>query len=99
MAVAFSLLYLGLCRALSLIVSGSRCEADKDVELVALRHHRGDLGTATTCPVAFLDDPACLRTDKLFGGRCDAVHPKKVSWPGGGATRCPVAPHLAPRAP
>jgi len=38
--VAFSLLYLGLCRALSLIVS-SRCrEADKDVELVVLRQVR-----------------------------------------------------------
>ena len=36
--MAFSLLYLGLWRVLSLVVSGRRCEADKDVELVVLRH-------------------------------------------------------------
>jgi hypothetical protein len=36
--VAFSLVYLGLCRALSLVASSRRCEADKDVELVVLRH-------------------------------------------------------------
>jgi hypothetical protein len=38
MAVAFSLLYLGLCRALSLVTMSRRREADKDVELVVLRH-------------------------------------------------------------
>ena len=37
-AVAFSLVYLGLCRVLALVVSSRRCEADKDVELVVLRH-------------------------------------------------------------
>jgi hypothetical protein len=36
--VAFSLVYLGLCRALSLVASSRRCQADKDVELVVLRH-------------------------------------------------------------
>ena len=36
--VAFSLVYLGLCRVLALVVSSRRCEADKDVELVVLRH-------------------------------------------------------------
>ncbi len=36
--MAFSLVYLGLCRALSLVVSSRRCEADEDVELVVLRH-------------------------------------------------------------
>ncbi len=35
--MAFSLLYLGLCRVLSLVVSSRRCEADKDIELVVLR--------------------------------------------------------------
>ena len=38
MGVAFSLMYLGLCRALSLVASSRRCETDKDVELVVLRH-------------------------------------------------------------
>ena len=37
-AVAFSLLYLGLCRVLSLVTSSRRREADKEVELVVLRH-------------------------------------------------------------
>src|ERR1039457_6949050 len=36
--VAFSLLYLGLCRILVLAVSSRRSEADKDIELVVLRH-------------------------------------------------------------
>jgi hypothetical protein len=36
--VAFSLLYVGLCRILALVVSSRRSEADKDVELVVLRH-------------------------------------------------------------
>ena len=36
--MAFSLLYLGLCRALSLVTMSRRREADKDVELVVLRH-------------------------------------------------------------
>ena len=36
--MALSLLYLGLCRALSLVVSSRSREADKDVELVVLRH-------------------------------------------------------------
>ena len=36
--MAFSLVYLGLCRILALVVSSRRCEADKDVELVVLRH-------------------------------------------------------------
>ena len=36
--MAFSLVYLGLCRVLSLVASSRRCEADKDVELVVLRH-------------------------------------------------------------
>jgi transposase InsO family protein len=31
-------MYLGLCRILALVVSSRRCEADKDVELVVLRH-------------------------------------------------------------
>ena len=36
--MAFSLVYLGLCRVLSLVASSRRCGADKDVELVVLRH-------------------------------------------------------------
>jgi putative transposase len=36
--VAFSLVYVGLCRVLALVVSSRRCDADKDVELVVLRH-------------------------------------------------------------
>ena len=37
--VVLSLMYLGLCRALALVVSCWRHDVDKDVELVALRHH------------------------------------------------------------
>jgi putative transposase len=36
--VAFSLVYLGLCRVLALVVSSRRGAADKDIELVVLRH-------------------------------------------------------------
>jgi putative transposase len=36
--VAFSLLYLGMCRILGLVVSGRRGESDKDVEIMVLRH-------------------------------------------------------------
>jgi hypothetical protein len=36
--VAFSLLYLGLCRVLGLVRSSHRRDLDKDVELVVLRH-------------------------------------------------------------
>jgi hypothetical protein len=32
-AVAFSLVYVGLCRVLALVVSFRRCDVDKDVEL------------------------------------------------------------------
>lgn len=34
----FSLLYLGLCRLLSLVVSCRRSESDKDIEIMVLRH-------------------------------------------------------------
>jgi hypothetical protein len=43
--VAFSLPYLALCRALSLVASSRRCQVDKDVELVVLRHQ-----VRTLCP-------------------------------------------------
>jgi putative transposase len=36
--VAFSLLYLGMCRIFGLVVSGRRGESDKDVEIMVLRH-------------------------------------------------------------
>ena len=37
-AVAFSLLYVGLCRILGLVVSCRRGKSDKDIELMVLRH-------------------------------------------------------------
>jgi len=37
-AVAFSLVYVGLCRVLAFVVSCWRRDVDKDVELVVLRH-------------------------------------------------------------
>jgi len=36
--VAFSLVYVGLCRVLAFVVSSRRRDVDKDVELVVLRH-------------------------------------------------------------
>jgi hypothetical protein len=36
--VAFSLAHLGLCRVLALVVSSRLGAADKDIELVVLRH-------------------------------------------------------------
>ena len=36
--MAFSLVYLGLCRLLALVVPSRRNNVDKDVELVVLRH-------------------------------------------------------------
>jgi len=36
--VAFSLLYLGICRILGLVVSRGRSEPDKDIEIMVLRH-------------------------------------------------------------
>ena len=36
--MAFSLLYLGMCRILGLVLSGRRGESDKDVEIMVLRH-------------------------------------------------------------
>lgn len=36
--MVFSLLYLGFCRLLGLVVSCRRSESDKDVEIVVLRH-------------------------------------------------------------
>ena len=36
--VAFSLLYIGLCRILGLALSGRQSESDKDIEIVVLRH-------------------------------------------------------------
>jgi len=36
--VAFSLLYLGLCRSFGLIASVRRSESDKDIEIMVLRH-------------------------------------------------------------
>jgi transposase InsO family protein len=36
--VIFSLLYLGFCRLLGLIISSQRCGSDKDVEIMVLRH-------------------------------------------------------------
>ena len=36
--MVFSLLYLGICRLLGLVVSGRRSESDKDVEIMVLRH-------------------------------------------------------------
>jgi len=35
---AFSLLYIGLCRVLGLVVTGRRSGFDKDVEIVVLRY-------------------------------------------------------------
>jgi hypothetical protein len=37
-SVAFSLLYLGFCRLLSLVSSARRSEPDKDIEIMVLRH-------------------------------------------------------------
>jgi transposase InsO family protein len=36
--VAFSLLYIGLCRFLGLVVSSRRTESDKEIEIMVLRH-------------------------------------------------------------
>jgi hypothetical protein len=36
--VAFSLVYLGLCRLLGLVWSARRSESDKDIEIMVLRH-------------------------------------------------------------
>jgi putative transposase len=36
--VVFSLLYLGICRLLGLVVSCRRSESDKDIEIMVLRH-------------------------------------------------------------
>ena len=36
--MAFSLLYLGMCRILGLVVSSRRTEPDKDIEIMVLRH-------------------------------------------------------------
>ena len=36
--MAFSLLYIGLCRILGLVVSSRRTESDKDIEIMVLRH-------------------------------------------------------------
>src|SRR5665213_716910 len=38
LSVAFSLLYIGLCRILGLVVSSRRTESDKDIEIMVLRH-------------------------------------------------------------
>jgi putative transposase len=38
LSVAFSLLYIGLCRILGLVVSSRRTESDKDIEIIVLRH-------------------------------------------------------------
>jgi putative transposase len=37
-SVAFSLLYVGLCRIFGLVLSGRQCESDKNVEIMVLRH-------------------------------------------------------------
>jgi len=37
-AVAFSLLYIGLCRILSFVGSARRGDSDKDIEIMVLRH-------------------------------------------------------------
>ena len=36
--MAFSLLYLGMCRLFGLVVSCRRSEPDKDIEIMVLRH-------------------------------------------------------------
>jgi hypothetical protein len=36
--VAFSLLYIGLCRIFGLVLSGRQSESDKNVEIMVLRH-------------------------------------------------------------
>jgi len=36
--VAFSLLYVGLCRILGFIASARRSESDRDIEIMVLRH-------------------------------------------------------------
>ena len=36
--MAFSLLYVGLCRILGLIASFRRTESDRDIEIMVLRH-------------------------------------------------------------
>ena len=38
LSVALSLLYIGLCRILGLVVSSRRTESDKDIEIMVLRH-------------------------------------------------------------
>jgi len=44
--VAFSLLYIGLCRILGLIASFRRTEPDRDIEIMALRHQGPDSRTS-----------------------------------------------------
>jgi hypothetical protein len=75
--VAFSLVYLGLCRVLALVVSSRRGAADKDIELVVLRHQVRALKRQATAASGTgpLTAPSWLRS-----AGCSRGNAGELSW-------------------